>query len=80
MTIELKPEQERLLHEHLATGLFRSIDDLLTAALSNLPRNGRFDASVRRQAVRRMKEFGERHQLSFGEPITRKSLHENHRF
>jgi hypothetical protein len=80
MMIELKPEQERLIHDHLATGLFRSVDDLLTAALTSLRKDDRFEPDRRRLAVRRMKEFGERHQLSSGEPITRKSLHEDHRF
>jgi hypothetical protein len=33
----------------------------------------------REEAVRRMLEFGEKHRLSMGEPITRASLHEGHR-
>ena len=36
--------------------------------------------SVRENAVRRMLEFGEKYHLSLGEPITRKLLHEGHRF
>ena len=32
------------------------------------------------EAVRRMLEFGEKHHLSLGEPITRQFLHEDHRF
>jgi hypothetical protein len=34
----------------------------------------------RREAVRRMLEFGDRDHLSFGAPITRELLHEGHRF
>ncbi len=34
----------------------------------------------RAEAVRRMLEFGDRHRLSLGVPITREHLHEGHRF
>lgn len=34
----------------------------------------------RTEAVRRMLEFGDKHRLSLGEPITRALLHEGHRF
>ena len=33
----------------------------------------------REEAVRRMLEFGEKHRLTLGEPITRSLLHEGHR-
>jgi hypothetical protein len=33
----------------------------------------------REEAVRRMLEFGEKHRLTLGEPITRSFLHEGHR-
>jgi hypothetical protein len=36
--------------------------------------------SNRQEAVRRVLEFGDKHHLYFGEPITRESLHEGHRF
>ncbi len=36
-------------------------------------------AATREDAVRRMVEFGERHNLSLGEPVTRAFLHEEHR-
>jgi hypothetical protein len=34
----------------------------------------------REQAVRAMLEFGGKHKLSLGEPLTRELLHEGHRF
>jgi hypothetical protein len=37
-------------------------------------------AASRQEAVRRMLEFGDKYRLSLGEPITRASLHEGHRF
>jgi Arc/MetJ-type ribon-helix-helix transcriptional regulator len=36
--------------------------------------------TLRQDAVRRMLEFGDKYQLSLGEPITRELLHEGHRF
>jgi hypothetical protein len=34
----------------------------------------------RQEAVRRMLEFGDKYRLTLSEPITRKLLHEGHRF
>ena len=48
-------------------------------ALACLPRDRRFDRENRREAVRRMIEFGERRRLSLGEPVARQFLHEGHR-
>jgi putative addiction module CopG family antidote len=80
MTVELKPEQERIIREQLASGQFKSVDEVLTTALASLPQDRRFDPETRREAVRRMIEFGERRNLSLGEPVTRGFLHEGHRF
>jgi hypothetical protein len=38
------------------------------------------EAMRRHEAVRRMLEFGEKYHFSLGEPVTRKSPHEGHRF
>jgi putative addiction module CopG family antidote len=79
MTIDLRPEQERIIQQQLASGHFKSVEEVLTTALASLPRNRRFDRENRREAVRRMIEFGERRKLSLGEPVTRQFLHEGHR-
>ena len=79
MTIELKPEQERIIQQQLASGRFKSVEEVLTTALASLPRDHRFDRENRLEAVRRMIEFGERRNLSLGEPVTRQFLHEGHR-
>jgi Arc/MetJ-type ribon-helix-helix transcriptional regulator len=71
VTIELKPEQERIIQEHLSGGHFKSVDEVLDTALANLPHDRRFDRENRREAVRRMIEFGERRKLSLGEAVTR---------
>ena len=78
MTIELKPEQEQIVQEQLASGKFKSVDEVLATALASLPRDRRFDLESRREAVRRMIEFGDRRRLSLGEPVTRRFLHEGH--
>jgi Arc/MetJ-type ribon-helix-helix transcriptional regulator len=54
MTVELKPEQERLIQEQLANGQFKSVDEVLTAALGRLPHQER---RPNRTAVERMIEF-----------------------
>jgi Arc/MetJ-type ribon-helix-helix transcriptional regulator len=79
VTIELKPGQERISQEQLASGHYKSIDEVLDTALASLPHDRRFDRENRREAVRRMIEFGERRKLSLGEPVTRQFLHEGHR-
>lgn len=43
------------------------------------PPNDQCEAS-RQEAVRRMEEFGDKYHPSLGEPITRKLLHEGHRY
>ncbi len=80
MTVELKAEQVRIIRQQLASGRFASVDEVLSTALAGLPRDYRFDRETRREAVRRMIEFGERRKLSLGEPVTRQFLHEGHRF
>ena len=79
MTIELKPEQEQIIRQQLASGLYGSVEEVLDTALASLPNDARFDRQHRREAVRRMIEFGERRKLSLDEPVTRQLLHEGHR-
>ena len=79
MTIDLNPEQERIILHQLAGGYFKSVDQVLDTALARLSRDRRFEPENRREAVRRMMEFGERRKLSLGEPVTRQFLNEDHR-
>ena len=79
MTIELKPEHERIIQQQLESGRFQSVEEVLATALASLPREPRFDRENRREAVRRMLEFGARRRLGMGEPVTRQLLHEGHR-
>ena len=81
MTIELKPEQEQIIQQQLASGHFKSIDEVLATALASLPDFRRFDRESRREAVRRMIEFAEKRfiQLPPGERIGG-LVHEGHRY
>lgn len=81
MTIKLKPEQEQAVRDAIQSGLFRSVDEFIDKAIAGLP-HGQMpptDAN-RKEAVRRMAEFGDQHQLSLGEPVTRRLVHEGHRY
>jgi Arc/MetJ-type ribon-helix-helix transcriptional regulator len=77
MTITLTPEQEKAIREAIEVGVLRSVDEFVDMAIHALPRRER--STTRSDAVRHMLEFGEKHRLSLGEPITRKLLHEGHR-
>jgi hypothetical protein len=84
MTIELDPEHERLIAQAIQAGLIQNVEEALDVALETL--RGRLEGgaasggSARQEAVRRMQEFGDKYRLSLGEPITRKLLHEGHRY
>ncbi len=80
MTIQLKPEQERAIQQAIESGFLRSVDEFIDLAIANLPPHNNYDGGSRREAVRRMQEFGEKYRLNLGEPITRKLLHEGHRY
>ena len=68
MTIELKPEQERIVQQQLASGHFKSVDEVVAAALSRLPRH---EGRSNRTAVERMIEFSRTHsvKLPAGETV-----------
>ena len=84
VTLNLKPEVESdLLARARASGmpLEQYVLSLVESAARPTARNAAAAGQPTRvEAVRRMVEFGEKHHLSLGEPITRKLLHEGHRF
>ena len=67
MTIELKPELEQIIQQQLASGLYGSVDEVLTAALVRLPQH----ELSNRSAVERMIEFSRTHsvRLPAGETV-----------
>lgn len=84
VTLHLKPEVEAgLLARARASGM--ALDEYLVslaeeAAFQAAPSAAVSVQSAREEAVRRMLEFGEKYHLTLGEPITRKLLHEGHRY
>jgi hypothetical protein len=84
VTLNLKPEVEAgLLAQARASGM--PLEQYLLSLVESAARPPAPNAAddrqpARAEAVRRMVEFGEKHHLSLGEPITRKLLHEGHRF
>lgn len=83
LNLTLKPEIEAgLLANAEAAGLRleeyiqRIVDQ---AAQSGVQDGAQEQLQSRREAVLRMLEFGEKHRLNLGEPITRATLHEGHR-
>ena len=80
MTIELTPEQEQAIQKAIKSGVVRSVDEFIAAAIAMLPHPRDYTPSSRQAAVCRMEEFGEKYHLSLGEPITRQLLHEGHRY
>jgi len=81
VTLHLTPELEAgLLAQAQESGMV--LEDYLLTLMEKAAHPYRtVKASVeRREAVHRMLEFGERHHLSLGEPLTRAMMHEGHRF
>lgn len=68
MTVQLKPDQERMIQEQLSSGQFKSVDEVLTAALGGLPHQERGSSPT---AVARMIEFSRTHsvKLPAGETV-----------
>lgn len=80
MTIKLTPEQEEAVQNAIKRGVVRSVDEFIATAIALLPQGIGQTNGSREAAVRDMEEFGEKYHLSFGEPVTRKLLHEGHRY
>jgi len=60
MTIELRPDQERIIQEQLASGRFRSVDEILDTALSNLPNDAQSGAAAGSGVVGRQRPAGQK--------------------
>ena len=77
MTVELKREQEAIIQEQLATGLYQSADEVVAKALACLPHNHRSSQN----AVVRMIEFSSKNSIRLlpGESIER-LIEEGHRY
>jgi len=81
VTLHLEPEQEAsLLAKAQASGM--DVEHYLQALVRQEVSHSNRDVERARRsaAVRAMREFGDKYRLNFGEPITRPSIHEGHRF
>jgi len=80
VTLHLPPEAEAgLLARARAEGM--ALEDYLLAIVTKAPGSAAADSPFSREsAVQRMLEFGDRHRLSLGAPVSRAALHERHRF
>lgn len=83
VTLRLRPEIEAdLLARARARGM--KLEEYLLAIVeeaTNAARQGdRTSNSTREDVIRRILEFGDKYRLSLGEAVTRRFLHEGHRF
>ena len=60
MTVELSSEQEQIIREQIASGLFRSVEDVLASALARLPSAETLHQDSQSDAVKRMIEFAQK--------------------
>jgi hypothetical protein len=84
MTINLTPEQEKIVKEELESGHFRTAEELISQALQALrataPSSGKSGNNGRqREAVREMMEFVEKNRTSLQGISVKELIHEGHR-
>ena len=84
MTINLTPEQEKIVKEELESGHFRTAEELISEALHALlataPSSGASaDNGRRREAVREMMAFAEKNRTSLQGISVKELIHEGHR-
>ncbi|HXB68123.1 MAG TPA: hypothetical protein VNY05_07760 [Candidatus Acidoferrales bacterium] len=79
-TLTLDSHSERLLEEALSTGEYASAEEVVARALEALQARPAMELERRRQAVRNLLAFGEKHHLTLGEGVRIKDLlHEGHK-
>ena len=84
MTINLTPEQEKIVKEELESGRFRTAEELISQALSALhattTSSGKSgNNGSHREAVREMMEFVEKNRTSLHGISVKELIHEGHR-
>jgi Arc/MetJ-type ribon-helix-helix transcriptional regulator len=84
MTINLTPEQEKIVKEELKSGHFRTAEELISQALNAFlatvpPSNASADNGRSREAVREMMNFVEKNRTSLQGVSVRELIHEGHR-
>ncbi len=84
MTINLTPEQEKIVKEELESGHFRTAEELISQALHALRSTGAASGKSGnnggpREAVREMMEFVEKNHTSLHGISIKELIHEGHR-
>ena len=84
MTINLTPEQEKIVKEELESGRFRTAEELISQALRALrattASSGKSgNNGSHREAVREMMEFVEKNRTSLHRVSVKELIHEGHR-
>jgi hypothetical protein len=84
MTINLTPEQEKIVKEELESGHFRTAEELISQALHALratvpSSGGGVYNGICREAVREMMEFVEKNRTSLHGISVKELIHEGHR-
>jgi len=83
MTINLTPEQERIVKDELKAGHFRSVEEVIGEALQVLREKEKSGPlaplSAQREAVREMLAFVEKNRTRLEGVSVKELLHEGHR-
>ena len=84
MTINLTPEQERIINDELRSGHFRSAEEVITEALVALRESARASLSAIENgrcddAVREMLDFVEKNRTLLQGISAKQLIHEGHR-
>lgn len=84
MTINLTPEQEKIVKEELESGHFRTAEELISQALlallATVPSSSEsVDDGSHREAVREMMNFVEKNRTSLQGISVKELIHEGHR-
>jgi len=84
MTINLTPEQEKIVKEELKSGHFRTAEEVISQALYTLLEAAHSvgaisDDSQRREAVREMLNFAEKNRTPLQGISVKELIHEGHR-
>jgi len=83
MTINLTPEQEKIVKQEIKSGHFRTAEELISQALRALLATSSSTASAdnggQREAVREMMNFVEKNRTSLHGISVKELIHEGHR-
>ena len=81
MTVELSSEQEQIIHQQIASGMFHSVEEVLDSALAKLTSPQILPPDTQSDSVKLMLEFAEKKAVKLPPGETVKDLiHESRRY